>query len=198
MNNPSFTTPKITKLRKAIVGFRDTQLIQIFQSALSFLHRYLGNALQFENDTQQGAYMNHSISLVKICLSFDFIGTSSDESSDDVCSIQIPIAWRSLIEESFIAILFQCYKLFSEPYKADVMECIGLAVSIRRSLFNDKERGKWLGTILQQTTALLSESIGLDQAKNYHELCKMLCKFKSTYQLSELSAREEFETKTSR
>jgi len=28
------------------------------------------------------------------CLTFDFIGTSTDESSDDLCTVQIPTTWR--------------------------------------------------------------------------------------------------------
>lgn len=29
------------------------------------------------------------------CLNYDFIGTSTDESSDDLCTVQIPTSWRS-------------------------------------------------------------------------------------------------------
>lgn len=35
------------------------------------------------------------LKLTHNCLNFDFIGTSTDESSDDLCTVQIPTSWRS-------------------------------------------------------------------------------------------------------
>ncbi|KFM69941.1 Exportin-7, partial [Stegodyphus mimosarum] len=38
--------------------------------------------------------MNSLLRLAYNCISFDFIGTSPDESSDDLCTVQIPTTWR--------------------------------------------------------------------------------------------------------
>ena len=38
--------------------------------------------------------MSHLLQLTCSCLSFDFIGTSMDESSDDLGTVQIPTNWR--------------------------------------------------------------------------------------------------------
>ena len=43
----------------------------------------------------QHGLLNHTLHLVLNCLTFDFIGTSTDESSDDLCTVQIPTGWRS-------------------------------------------------------------------------------------------------------
>ena len=38
--------------------------------------------------------MNQLLQLTVNCLTFDFIGTSMDESSDDLGTVQIPTSWR--------------------------------------------------------------------------------------------------------
>ena len=42
----------------------------------------------------QHSLMSHLLQLTCNCLSFDFIGTSMDESSDDLGTVQIPTSWR--------------------------------------------------------------------------------------------------------
>src|SRR5581483_4413797 len=39
--------------------------------------------------------MSQLLRLAHNCLTFDFIGTSTDESSDDLCTVQIPTNWRT-------------------------------------------------------------------------------------------------------
>ena len=44
------------------------------------------------------------------CLTFDFIGTSTDESSDDLCTVQIPTSWRpAFLEFSTLQLFFDLY-----------------------------------------------------------------------------------------
>ena len=43
----------------------------------------------------QHSLMTQLLRLAHNCLTFDFIGTSTDESSDDLCTVQIPTGWRS-------------------------------------------------------------------------------------------------------
>ena len=43
----------------------------------------------------QHSLLSYSLRLAHNCLTFDFIGTSTDESSDDLCTVQIPTSWRS-------------------------------------------------------------------------------------------------------
>lgn len=43
----------------------------------------------------QHGLLSHALRLAHNCLTFDFIGTSTDESSDDLCTVQIPTSWRS-------------------------------------------------------------------------------------------------------
>lgn len=64
------------------------------------------------------------LKLAHNCLNFDFIGTSTDESSDDLCTVQIPTSWRSgdfytsisihPWDDNFIALVFQKKKPFNK------------------------------------------------------------------------------------
>ncbi|KAI9189944.1 hypothetical protein H9P43_001377 [Blastocladiella emersonii ATCC 22665] len=222
MNAPSSSSTRVAKHRKAVIAFRDSQLIQVFQTGVSFLQRVIGNSLSFSSDAERTTYVSSAVTLLRACLSFDFIGTSPDESSDDVGSLQVPSSWRSILDENFVNLLFRCYidaaakatdaanamtdgssamsMGMSPPSSASatvatasaIMECISFVVSVRRSLYNDKERLVWAGAIMHNLVAVMSQNIGLDQAENYHEVCKTLARFKTTYHHTELSSRDEF------
>ncbi|XAR48328.1 hypothetical protein NMG60_11031105 [Bertholletia excelsa] len=85
--------------RRAACSFRDESLLQIFQMSLSSL-------CQLKNDV--GSNLQQlALSLSLKCLSFDFVGTSFDESSDDLGlfrfqlpggqSLKIPQLYRSFL-----------------------------------------------------------------------------------------------------
>ena len=50
----------------------------------------------------QHSLMSYLLQLTCNCLSFDFIGTSMDESSDDLGTVQIPTSWRGGTEQLFV------------------------------------------------------------------------------------------------
>lgn len=54
----------------------------------------LAKPLRLQDQQQQNLAM-HLLKLVLNCLSYDFIGSSADESADDLCTVQIPTNWRS-------------------------------------------------------------------------------------------------------
>ena len=62
-----------------------------------------------------------------------------------------------------------------------------LLASLRRSLFSsDEERQLFLARLLDGTLHVLRSQHGLTEHENYHELCRLLARIKSNYQLSEL------------
>lgn len=68
-----------------------------FFTFTSLIHRILqasGKNLNLNDESQHGLLMQ-LLKLTHNCLNFDFIGTSTDESSDDLCTVQIPTSWRS-------------------------------------------------------------------------------------------------------
>ncbi|KAG0296006.1 Exportin 7 [Dissophora globulifera] len=191
MNTPS--ARHAAKYRKIAVSFRDTQLLPIFQFAISMLQ----TAMQIsEPDVEK--FRESILTSMRTCLMFDFIGTVPDESSDDIGSIQTPTTWRSVFEESgYLDVLWECWKKFSSPNSVLVMESLSQAASIRRSLFSsDDARNVYIHHIMREMILALKSNAGqskLQDVGNFHEFCRMLSKFRSTFQLSEICEFKEFE-----
>ena len=63
-------------------------------------------------------------------LSFDFIGTTTDESSDDLATVQIPTAWRPLfLDYSTLQLFFGLFH--SLPHKLAATVSVTNSVGIR-------------------------------------------------------------------
>nr|BAJ98481.1 predicted protein [Hordeum vulgare subsp. vulgare] len=70
---------------------------------------------------------------------------------------------------------------------ARVMECIALTCAVRRSLFAEDARARWAGTIMRELGVVLVQGLGMQSSEAYHEVCKALARFRTTYTLSELA-----------
>ncbi|KAI4384594.1 hypothetical protein MLD38_002723 [Melastoma candidum] len=152
MNQPIAGLPA-TQHRRAACSFRDQSLFQIFQISLTSLH-------QLKNDVAS-RLQELSLSLALKCLSFDFVGTSIDESSEEFGTVQIPSSWRALLEDpATLQIFFDYYGIGSAPLSKEALECLVRLASVRR--------------------------LGLADHDNYHEFCRLLGRFRVNYQLSEL------------
>lgn len=54
--------------------------------------------------------MSRCLQLAQNCLTYDFIGTTCDESADDICTVQIPTGWRpAFLEQSTLTLFFDLY-----------------------------------------------------------------------------------------
>jgi len=113
-----------------------------------------------------------SLQLTAVCLSFDFIGTNPDESSEDVGTIQVPSTWRGTISDPGTTQLFMHFYATTQPPVSDKsLECVILLTSIRRSLFStDSDRSAFLTTLMTGITGLMSTQTGLEHADNYHQV----------------------------
>ncbi|KAK9289852.1 hypothetical protein L1049_008012 [Liquidambar formosana] len=179
MNQPNPGLPA-THHRRIACSFRDQSLLQIFQICLSSL-------CQLKNDV--GSKLQElAISLALKCLSFDFMGTSFDESSDEIGTVQIPSSWRPVLEDPSTLQIFFDYYAITKPHVAKAaLECLVRLASVRRSLFtNDTSRLKFLAHLMTGTKEILQIGKGLADHDNYHEFCRLLGRFKVNYQLSEL------------
>ncbi|KAF9402515.1 Exportin 7 [Mortierella sp. AD011] len=191
MNTPS--SRHAAKYRKIAVSFRDVQLLPVFQFALTTLRSSL-----MISDPDVEKFRESIMVLMRTCLSFDFIGTQPDESSDDIGSIQTPSSWRTVFEEpGYLDVLWECWKKFSSPNSVLVMESLSQAASIRRSLFSsDDTRHTYIHHIMQETILTLKSGAGqnkLQDEGNFHEFCRMLSKFRGTFQLTEICEFKDFE-----
>lgn len=176
----------LTHHRKTACSFRDSSLFQIFQISLTSLR-------QLQTDAED-KLREQAIALSLKCLSFDFVGTSLDESSEDLGTIQIPSSWRPLLEESAtMQLFFDYYAKTKPPLSNQALECLTRLASVRRSLFSgETERLKFLGHLMSGTREILLTQQGLAEHENYHEYCRLLGRLKTNYQLSELVNVENY------
>lgn len=179
MNQPTQGVPS-TNHRRVASSFRDQSLFQIFQISLTSLK-------QLQNDVVS-RLQELALSLSLKCLSFDFVGTSLDESSEEFGTVQVPMPWRPVLEDpSTLQIFFDYYAITKPPLSKEALECLVRLASVRRSLFtNDGERSKFLAHLMTGTKDILQTGKGLSDHENYHEYCRLLGRFKVNYQLAEL------------
>ncbi|XP_076368513.1 ran-binding protein 16 isoform X1 [Tachypleus tridentatus] len=184
----------LTKQRKIASSFRDSQLYEIFQLACDLLRRALETwkSTTFKDESQH-ALMNQLLQLAFNCLSFDFIGTSPDESSDDLCTVQIPTSWRpAFLDFNTLQLFFDLYHSLPTLLSHMALSCLVQIASVRRSLFNNAERAKFLSQLVSGVKNILENPQGLSDPGNYHEFCRLLARLKSNYQLGELVKAENY------
>ncbi|KAH9752562.1 Importin N-terminal domain-containing protein [Citrus sinensis] len=176
MNQPNPGLPS-THHRRVACSFRDQSLFQIFQISLTSLG-------QLKSDVAS-RLQELALSLCLKCLSFDFVGTSIDESSEEFGTVQIPSAWRPVLEDpSTLQIFFDYYAITEAPLSKEALECLVRLASVRRSLFtNDAARSKFLAHLMTGTKEILQTGQGLADHDNYHEYCRLLGRFRVNYQL---------------
>ncbi|CAI5478824.1 unnamed protein product [Closterium sp. Yama58-4] len=179
MNQPS-PGRSLTFHRKTACSFRDLALFAIFQISLTSLRQ-----LQSDADDKLRA---EAVSLALRCLSFDFVGTSLDESSEELGTIQVPSSWRAVLEDTAtMQLFFDYYAATKPPLSNQSLECLVRLASVRRSLFTgEAERLKFLSHLMNGSTEILRSKQGLSQHDNYHEYCRLLGRLKTNYQLAEL------------
>ncbi|CAI5957507.1 unnamed protein product [Closterium sp. NIES-65] len=179
MNQPS-PGRSLTFHRKTACSFRDLALFAIFQISLTSLRQ-----LQSDADDKLRA---EAVSLALRCLSFDFVGTSLDESSEELGTIQVPSSWRAVLEDTAtMQLFFDYYAATKPPLSNQALECLVRLASVRRSLFTgEAERLKFLSHLMNGSTEILRSKQGLSQHDNYHEYCRLLGRLKTNYQLAEL------------
>ena len=191
MNQQTPGTSLISQ-RKVAVSFRHSALLSLFRVGLQALQTF-----QSENpDKNHKTKLKESaMALALACLSYDFVGTSLDESAEDVGTIQVPSSWRSLIEEpATMGLLFDTYKTSGVPCSNLALECLVRLASVRRSLFaSETERNEYLRRLVAGTSDVLLARRGLGEHANYHEFCRLLSRLKTNYQLSELVAVEGYQ-----
>lgn len=115
-----------------------------------------------------------ALELAVACLSFDFVGTSVEDWAEDVATLQIPGAWRSLLEDLTTLQLFTDYYFASTPPLSPIaLECLVRCASVRRSLFGSEEtRVAFLAALMNVTLRVLQSQQGLEHQENYHEFCR--------------------------
>lgn len=179
----------ITRQRRVATNFRDDHLVDIFSFSTSLLKQ--SYSMIKANDCSQDRLKLTEVclKLTLACLSFDFIGTSPDESnSDDLPTVQIPSTWRKLfVEEETMDLFFNLYHILPANIACHAISCLVQWTSVRRSIFTSFERFNFLEKVLKGIQAIVENPSNLTDSLTYHEFCRLLVRFKSNFQLTELS-----------
>lgn len=176
------------KLRKVASDFRDTKLLDIFMLSCNLLGNARDNnkSLNFSDDSQLGL-MTQVLRLASNCLSFDFIGTSADESTDELHTIQLPTTWRPIfLDLNTLKLFFELYEVLPSRLASLSLTCLVQITSVRRSLLSNQERSRFLSALVGGVKNILETSHGFNNPENYHEFCRLLSRLKANYQLGEL------------
>lgn len=179
------------------VSFRDTALLSVFTAALTSLRQLRGEEAgggpqPVPTGAESERLTDAACGLALRALSFDFVGTSLDESAEELGTIQVPSSWRSQLEDPrTMALLLSTYAASSPPLSCTCLEVLVRLASVRRSLFtSEPERASFLARLLRGTADILRSRAGLQEHANYHEFCRLLGRLKTNYQLSELVSVE--------
>jgi exportin-7 len=176
--------------RKVSLSFRDLLLLQIFNLSLATL-------VKLQPPPNHSRLRQFSLKLALACLSYDFVGSSLDDSNEDIGTIHIPISWHTVIEDpATIALFMDTYTVTCSQEPTQSALCLQSLVqlaSIRRTLFStDELRMSNISRHLAATLEILRSSRGLENNENYHECCRWLARLKVNYQLDELISREVY------
>eukprot|EP00743_Colponemidia_sp_Colp-15_P003638 GILK01003927.1.p1 GENE.GILK01003927.1~~GILK01003927.1.p1 ORF type:complete len:1093 (+),score=213.84 GILK01003927.1:212-3490(+) len=184
----------LTQHRKIAVSFRDHSLLHIFQLSLTTIRQFHlqlvkpAEAAPSSNVAKAPAALDWGLRLAKQCLAYDFIGTSSDESSDDVSSVQLPSSWREIVEDpGTVQLFFDVYSTTEPSHASMAMQVLVLLAATRRSIFSSEaNRMAHLQRLIGGIRIILKYTQGLQHSDNYHEFCRLLGQIKANYQATEL------------
>lgn len=176
--------------RKVALSFRDLLLLQIFNIALDTLKK-------LSPPPAHARLRTDSLLLALQALSFDFVGSSLDDSNEDIGTIHIPISWHEIIEDP------ETVKLFMTTYAGTCdndsnqskacLECLVQLASMRRTLFATEDlRVANIGRHVSATLDILQSQRGLNDHQNYHHFCRWLARLKVNYQLDELISLDNY------
>jgi exportin-7 len=177
----------LTAHRKVAVSFRDLTLFQVFQIAITTL-RQLHSQTEL-NTVERTRIASDCLNISVNCLSYDFVGTSTEDSVDDAGIIQVPASWRSIVQDtSTVQLFFDFYTTQTDPQLMVLsLQVLVLMSSVRRSLFpSEKERNDFLLCLMAGIQNIMSTAKGLNVGNIFHEFCRLLGRLKANYQLSEL------------
>jgi exportin-7 len=187
--------------RKISIGFRDAVLLKIFKLSLTTLRAVdSGNISPAEKE--HAAVITHAgLRLALLCLSYDFVGTSPTESTEDHAVLKIPNNWKSLFEEGDgVALLDLFWSIFNkseDDNRCMAMEIIVELSSVRRSLFaDDNQRNAHLASLMNGITDVLlvwqeNKSV-LEDSNTLHQFCRLLARLKGNFQLSQIVNAEGY------
>lgn len=187
------------RFRRTALSFRDTSLPKLFTAGLRALQQIQSGEMSIPNENERHGVLRNALKLTCASLSFDFMGTVPDETSDDQATIMVPNSWSMLRDESIASMFFGLYEgCVGSNWSACADLCLQnlvLFASLRRSFFQkDDMRSKNLGAMITGTAKILQNRMGLRDPACAHSFCRLLGKINTAHQLSEMSLNSSFKS----
>lgn len=175
--------------RKTAVAFRDRCLLDIFKLGLQTLQKLLVSPTPVSEPTktQQRSLVIATLKLLQQVFSFDFVGTSPDESNDDLGIIHIPASWSVVFESpDTLRTLTEFYNMTSGTEQKETLELLSSLVSVRSNLFGTSAGQLiFLGNFFEFLGKTITSHKGLEDLTNVHIICRLLVRLKCNFTLTQ-------------
>ncbi|PWA03128.1 hypothetical protein BB558_000697 [Smittium angustum] len=186
---------RIQKQQRIVTGFKDKKLKLIMQAAVDIMKDILDDEKSRGiSEKEKLLLLLESTLLQKEIYSFDFVGLSNDESSDNNIALQIPATWRDIIcDQNLLETYFEGYKKTSYPINTQFMELLVYFSSFRRTIYTEEGRKTFIWNMAQGIIDILNNSIGLDEVDNYHHMCRLLARLRTIHTMLEIEDKPIYE-----
>uniref|UniRef100_A0A3B0MVH8 RAN-binding protein, putative n=1 Tax=Theileria annulata TaxID=5874 RepID=A0A3B0MVH8_THEAN len=197
----------IAKFRRAALNFKETVLQDIFTVTIQTLEQFNKGTVVVTDSKEESQLLYQVLQLCYNCLSFDFMATMPDDTSEEQATVMIPQGWDMLRTDEIPKLLFQLYqKAFNKNASASpnnagyynpddkymksavlCLKCLVVLAALRKSFFNNENEA--LGHIncfMLGSLEIIRTKMGLSDDDCYHELCRLLGKINASNQLSQL------------
>merc|ERR1712190_641015 len=112
--------PSMSRFRRTALSFLDTALPTIFTIGMQTLQQVTNGQIAVSDKNEQRRLLKQVLQLSCNCLSFDFMGTIPDETSDEQSTVMVPHSWNMLRDEGIPKLFFD---LFSRSWTYQWPEC---------------------------------------------------------------------------
>lgn len=136
--------------------------------------------------------LNQALSLMRLCWSFDFVNSYYDEQQNETAIVHAPASWAPFVEnDELTGLLFDLYVAENDVNamaRATILDVLGLIVLIRKDIFSSNERAvKFVEFVIQRTTIVMQQKIGLSDHDIFHQLCRLLLRTRCNFTHAELT-----------
>ncbi|CCF72534.1 Exportin-7 [Babesia microti strain RI] len=181
----------IAKMRRTALAFKESVLSDIFKVAIQTLEKFHGGQIQMGDNEHETQLLQQVLQLCVNCLSFDFMATMPDETSEEQTTVMVPQAWDVLRTDRIPMMLFELYKASCATPRVNCarlcLQSLVVIAALRKSFFNsDSESMVHLNCFMRGTLEIVKNNIGLSDDDCYHELCRLVGKINAANQLSQL------------
>ncbi|CAJ1449538.1 unnamed protein product [Effrenium voratum] len=101
--------PSMSRHRRTALSFRDSALPPIFTIAIQTLQQLSSGSINVADKSDERRLTKQVLNLSCNCLSFDFMGTIPDDTSDEQGTVMVPHSWNMLRDDGIPKLFFDMF-----------------------------------------------------------------------------------------